>query len=354
MRSEKETTPTMAKDQAPSSDGVETRPPLVTAKHLSRALQIFVGWLVAGLLPERCWWPLALAFARIKVALRLGKTNRRFDRLAMIFGRHLPEERRRRIVIESFAHGEVAHLQRCRENWFKPWRTSLAVTGLEHVDAALAGGRGAVLWVSRFVYSDLLTKKGLHQAGLPVHHISRPSHGFDGSRLAECVLDPFWVGPERRHLAERIIITKEASAAATRRMRRLLKDNAIVSVTIGHVGRQWCLAPFFEARAYQATGPANLALNAGAPLLPVVTIGGAGGGFEVHIGPPLAVPPEGKREARFEAMAGEMMRRLEPFALAEPAQFMFWRGRYDPTGGEDEPSARPQVPTRDGPANITP
>ena len=319
----------MAEDQHSSPGGAAGRP-LATARHLKRTLQVCLSWPLSALLPERFWWPLALRLAWLKVALHLGKTNRRFERLAMIFGPRLPDNRYRRIVTESFAHDYVAYMQRFREHGSRSATPSVTVRGREHLDDALAGGRGVVLWVARFVYSDLLTKKGLHRAGLSVHHVSRPSHGFTGSRLAERFLDPLWLGPEERYLAERIVITNEASTAAARRMRRVLKDNGIISITIGHVGRQWCFAPFLCTRARQATGPANLASNAGAPLLPVHTVRNAAGDYEVDIGAALAAPSAGPREARFEAMAREMMQRTEQFALAAPAQFMFWRGRYDP------------------------
>ena len=321
---------TVTKDLDKVSHDPPARIPLATAKHLSRAAQLGVGLLLAGLLPERAWWSLAHALARLKVALRHGYTKRRFGRLEAIFGPRLPAAGRRGIVVESFAHGTVAHLQRLRENWPAAWCPRVSVVGGEHVEAGLAGGRGVVLWVSRFVYSDLVTKKGLHQAGLAVHHVSRPSHGFTGSRLAEGFLDPFWLAPEVRYLAERIVITSDGGAAASRAMRRRLKANGIVSITMGHVGRKWCLVPFLEGWVIQATGPTNLALSAGAPLLPVFTTRTAEGHFEVHIEAPLAVPAADERDARFEAMAREMMRRLEVRALAEPSQFMYWRGRFEP------------------------
>ncbi len=310
-----------------SGDDKAAAVPLATGGHLARAVQLASIWLVAGLLPERFWWPLARAWGGMKVALGLGRTAWRLERLATIFGDHVPSGARGSVVADSFAHDIVSHLQRARENWLWPWRRGVRVIGAEHVVAALAEGRGAVLWVSRFTYSDLLTKRGMAQAGLRAYHVSRSSHGFTGSRLAARFLDPFWVGPEARHLAARVVIGEDANA--TRTLRRQLKANQVVSITMGHVGARWCFSPFLEGWMIQATGPANLALAAGAPLLPVFTTKNAAGGFDVHIDSPLTVPEEGAREARFQAMADEMLRRLEVHARAHPAQYMFWRGRFE-------------------------
>lgn len=65
----------------------------------------------------------------------------------------------------------------------KGWRPRFQITGREHLDDALAEGRGAVIWVAHFAFASLFTKMALSDAGYKVSHISRPEHGVSKSRF---------------------------------------------------------------------------------------------------------------------------------------------------------------------------
>ena len=108
------------------------------------------------------------------------------------------------------------------------WSPQITVTGTEHLHVALAAGRGAVLWVAPFVFAPLVAKRGLHQAGFSVHHLSRPSHGFSSTRLGMAVLNPIRTRIEDRYLAERITIPRsgETTAAIRTLARRLAAEPA--------------------------------------------------------------------------------------------------------------------------------
>ena len=63
-------------------------------------------------------------------------------------------------------------------------RQSIKFVGLEYLLRALELKHGAVLWMADFVEAGDITKIGLHSRGLPISHLSRPEHGFGGSRFA--------------------------------------------------------------------------------------------------------------------------------------------------------------------------
>ncbi|MDP6708988.1 MAG: hypothetical protein QF893_21805 [Alphaproteobacteria bacterium] len=303
--------------------------PLIAIHDASRALQIVVGTAIAWGLPERYWDGFAVSVSRLLVRLRHKFTAERVHQLQRIFGDRLGDRDRRDLVARNLAHELRAGLQRFRELSPIPWRPHIEVRGTAHIDAALENGHGVILWVHNFAHSDHLVKKGLWQQGYRLHHLSRPSHGFRGSRFGQQVLTPFWLRAESRHLAERIVWHAHQSAAVSRRLSRRLKDNKVVSITVGHVALKQFSLPFLECRLMLALGPPHLALSTKATLLPVSAIRTAAGAYQVTVEPPLEMPPEGGRQERMEAAAAELFRRLEPRALAEPEQYRYWRARVD-------------------------
>jgi hypothetical protein len=60
----------------------------------------------------------------------------------------------------------------------RSWQPKIQMNGLEHLEAALKKKSGALLWVSDFVYSSLITKMAFHQAGYGVSHLDAPAARF--------------------------------------------------------------------------------------------------------------------------------------------------------------------------------
>jgi hypothetical protein len=54
------------------------------------------------------------------------------------------------------------------------WQPAIVLEGREHLDRALAAGRGAVLWVAHTVFHGFALKKCLAEAGFALSHVSRP------------------------------------------------------------------------------------------------------------------------------------------------------------------------------------
>lgn len=175
------------------------------------------------------------------------------------------------------------HVQILRD-CFWGWSPPLHLTGVEHVDAALADGRGAVLWVAHFCFNALATKKAFHAAGYTVSHMSRPEHGFSKSRFGIAVLNPIRVRTELRYLRGRIIIDRSKPAASVLAASKRLAQNEMVSVTAGAwEGARLATVDVGAGCTLQlATGAPGLALMAGAALLPVITVRDDASG-EIHV-----------------------------------------------------------------------
>ena len=90
------------------------------------------------------------------------------------------------------AHKYLSWLQllACYRIW--RWRPRPKLIGRQHLDEALADGRGVILLTANFVHKDLMTKAALADAGFWACHLVRDSHGFAESRLGRRLLNPIY------------------------------------------------------------------------------------------------------------------------------------------------------------------
>ena len=113
------------------------------------------------------------------------------------------------------------------------WNPRVTLSGAEHLAAALAAGRGGILWVGHFAFNSNVTKIALSAHGHPIAHMSRPEHGFSKTRFGVALLNPVRRIPEDRYLRQRIVYDRRNPAAAMRRMIGTLNGNGILSITAG-------------------------------------------------------------------------------------------------------------------------
>ena len=206
------------------------------------------------------------------------------------------------------------------------WTPSYALEGRDRLTTALARGRGAVLWVAHFCFSPLVTKMALAELGFAVSHVSRPEHGFSGTRFGIRYLNPTRCVAEARYLRQRIVFDSANPTAGLREAERTLRRNEIVSITAGAwEGRRVVRGPLLGGSLELATGAPSLALRTGAALLPVFTTRlPEGGGFRVSVGAELPLSGAGKSEALTAATAG-FLAQLEAVIRAAPDQWRGWK-----------------------------
>ncbi len=127
-----------------------------------------------------------------------------------------------------------------------------------------------------------------------------------------------------------MVIGPEGAWRAMIELGQRLRFNGIVSISAmvdaqaRTQARNSIQVPFFHGSISLSTGPANLALRAGAPLLPGFTIRTAAGEFEVDIGPPLDVEerPDGKNP--HVAALQQYAETLEAYVLRFPHLWPNW------------------------------
>lgn len=215
----------------------------------------------------------------------------------------------------------LANLQVLRCYTDRGWRPRIELRGREHVDRALAGSKGAVLWVVPSIFNDLVTKIAFHQAGYRVSHLSRAGHGFSGSRFGARLLNPIVTTIEKRYLAERLVMDEGQSVSALKALVRRVRENGLVSIAVSGIGRRTFELPFFDGTIRVADGAPSLAERSGAALLPVSTARTVSGTFVTTIHPALELPQDIDRADRVPTLLRQSVGVLEWYVRNWPDQF---------------------------------
>jgi len=289
-----------------------------TAHDIRLAVTVAGAALVSRVVPEPAWWPLTRALAWAVVLGRPGAGSLPVDAVVAREG----GTSARRIAVERIASGTASRLVGLRERSGAAPRYPVDVSGVAHLEHALAGGRGAILWVGRFTWASLISKVGLHRAGFAVTHLSRPEHGFGSSPFAVTRLNPIWISVEDRFLRERVVMAPGGEVAALRALRRRLDANGVVSISVGAQGARAVPVPFAGGELRLATGPMTLSVSSGAPLMPVFAGRDEGGRFRVAVEPPLDLRTDDSRTRWQEEAASAYAQRLEPWVHRWPGQWL--------------------------------
>ena len=296
---------------------------LITWGDLVRMVLLTSLALVSWIVPERLWSQIAWGLAYPAVRARFPGTCSNIGRIESILGDRQIPGTPRLVRTLGISNRIEDYLHTLREYRPGGWRPTIELLGKENIETALEEGHGLILWVSDFVYSSLVTKMGLHQTGFNVSHLSRPQHGFSLTRFGIRFLNPIRTWIEDRYLAERVVITGDGVKRAMLVLDQKLRDNGIVSITVGDQARKTIQVPCLQGYISLAAGPAILALRTGATLLPIFTVRTASGAFQVNIGRPLEVGTKPDRHESLETSLQQYVEILEPYLLKYPGQ---WRG----------------------------
>ena len=191
------------------------------------------------------------------------------------------------------------------------WTPPIELTGGDYLKTTVAGEPGAILWVGHFVHSDLVAKMALHRAGVTVHHLSHPRHGFSSSRFGMAWLNRLKTAAENQYLGAQVMLDPQRPAVAMKSLHSRLKENHVVSICVRGAKKNSQSVGFLQGDINIAGGAPRLARATAAALLPVRN---DSGGFTVHVDAP--VDPDDAESAYGQ--------RLEYHVLAHPGQWLGW------------------------------
>ena len=254
----------------------------------------------------RLWGELDSRHARIAA----GNLGRAFP--------HWDETRRWRTAREVYAHFGAALLDvlwlegRGREAVM----SRVEVEGREHVEAAMAPGRGALLVTAHIGNWEL---HGLAHGWLfgAIGVIARP--------LDNPALDQRLCGV-RAQGGNTVIYKRRALATVL----RLLREGRGVAVLIDQnvQADDGIFVDYFGQPAATTTVAAALALKTGCALVPTHTVLRADGTYRLIYDPPLAFQPTGDRRADVKHITQELTRAIERWVRETPGQWLWIHRRW--------------------------
>lgn len=191
----------------------------------------------------------------------------------------------------------------------------MTIDGRDHLDAALAGGRGAIMAVPHMGSWDMAGS----YAGALGYPISAVAERFPGS-LNDAVV-------RTRQRFGLSVITMGRSAV--RGITQALQANAIVALLCDLEQGPGVTVRFFGRRAVVPGGPAAIALKTGAPLMAACQFATSPGHHHIHLDPPLAWSAEETKEGLMQRVVS----RFEDFIKERPDQWYAFRPMFTPAEG---------------------
>jgi lauroyl/myristoyl acyltransferase len=192
--------------------------------------------------------------------------------------------------------------------------TRMSIDGREHLDAALARGRGVIMAVPHMGSWDMAGAYG----GALGYPMAAVAERFPGS-LNDAVVRT------RARFGMNVIML---GRAAVRSITQALAANSIVALLCDLEQGPGVEVNFFGRRAVVPGGPAAIAIKSGAALMPACQYVVAPGRHHVHLDAPLTWTAGETKENLMQQVVG----RFEEFIAARPDQWYAFRPMFGARG----------------------
>jgi len=276
--------------------------------------------VLAAALPRRAGRSLfgglgALAYLILAKSRRVALANLRF-----IYGSTLTDKEIRRTALKVFTNlgrcgYDVARLDRITPDGIE---NIVTVTGADHLDAAMARGKG-VIALSGHVGNWELLGAYWSMRGYRVNLLA--------TRMKDGRLEKL-LSRIRRKAGLVVIERSSGLKDALRCLKRgemlgilIDQDTAVDSVVVDFLGRP----------AKTAVGPVKLALHTGAAIVPMVALGSDDGKYRIDVKQPLAVSTD---RARLTDSVEKCSKAVEAFIDVDPAQWVWMHKRWKSVASE--------------------
>jgi lauroyl/myristoyl acyltransferase len=307
----------------------------VPIERLLRGAETVSYWLVvaplAALLPASLAYRIACRRADWCFRYRAAKRSDIVSNLRQVLGDELGPEEAERLAREFFrmTSCEVIDVMRLRGR-ARSLGKLVEIRGREHLDAALAGGKGAILCSAHFGSCNSAFSL-LHASGFPLTTIGRsPSNQWPDMSSAERRLWEFVYSRRlRRHRQRPIIEPLPGRIQAVAQAAVALRANEVVTISSDAPPLDADLAravevPFLGRQARLLPGVVTFARLTGAPVLMVFMHRLADYRHQVlEISPP--VPVDGETVGAF----GRCVAAMDAAIRASPAHWVYWADADD-------------------------
>ena len=219
---------------------------------------------------------------------------------------------RRLVVEQSFCRGYGV--------FRRGWPAEVSVTGLEHVRAARAEGRGVVMWVMGFLDHTALNL-ALDEAGYPITFLYSQNHGIYSTRApSRRLAAPILIRGALRSLERVVFIPDSGNKGYIRQLSSILEND---HGTIGIKGdvadhRGGIETDFLGRPTAFPTGAPSLAFMTGSELITGAVLRRGTLDHEVVIDEPISVARDDGHKEYLQAVTQEFARRLEQRVRTHP------------------------------------
>lgn len=196
-------------------------------------------------------------------------------------------------------------------------KTLVTVEGKEHIDAALAQGKGCLLVAMHFGSWEIASA-ATALMGYPYKMFVRPQERY--SRLDE------WLNT-LRSCGGQVVLTR---GGGTKDFLKALKDNYVVGMVADQGGRDGVLVPFLGRTASMASGAVRIAMKTGVPVCFSVILrekGGRRGRHSRHrmiFHPAMSVEHTDDAEQDVVANLTKIVRLMEQYIRQSPSEYMWF------------------------------
>jgi len=299
------------------TDDARTPPPL--------APRHWPAWLGIGMaaLLARLPWPLQRRLGRAVggVLMRIAGARRRVAarNIALCFP-ELDQAAQAALLRESFAELGIGLFEFARAWWgsVAPMRGREVVEGLEHLQAARAGGRGVIIVSGHFVTLELAARLMCEHA--PLAGMYRP---HDGAAME-------WAVRRGRLRYASAMYTREELRPAIRH----LKQGGLLWFAPDQDTRRGdsVFVPFFGQQAYSLTSTHQLARLSGAAVMGFAHVRHDDGHYTLRLTPVFDDFPS----ADATTDTARVMREIETMIRAAPGQYLWIHRRFKRQPGQPD------------------
>lgn len=216
-----------------------------------------------------------------------------------------------RQVFRHFARGAVEFFYLLK---LKPEELDRLVdlSGMEHLDAALAQGNGAILLTGHLGHWEMLARRAA-VAGYKINVIARNSDDVTMTGIARKIREDSGYKVLGRNAREAL---------------KCLKNNEILGILPDQNTAGGVFVYFFGRPVATAEGPAVFSLKTGAPILPTFARRGPDGKYHAMVYPPIAVKLTGETDKDVWLLTQALTSRIEEEIRKDPTQWLWLHDRW--------------------------